>query len=439
MSKRIRRILFYLSILAFLVVGLSVVLYAQGWRLDFRTLEVEKVGGLYVRSRPANAKIALNGEPLRNKSGFFDSGTLMNSLLPQTYTLRLTSPGYRDWERNVEIFPSLVTEVDPAVLVPAEADTVLAGGISAFWILDDEDILARSATGTLALQNQVLPGTEVVGFARNYDRILTRDTKGYYWNDLRTATSTPLTPILREMGLRITTTTSLLVDPENSGQFLISSPTTLALADTVRGAVNVLATTSATSSRSITAATVSRFWISWAVYDSASSTSEIVVFDKFFGAQRTLPPIPGRTEELRWTDSNLLGFYQNDGEFYTYSPGATPIHLGSDVIGFAFTADASMLALQGRTDLEVFDLRDKDEYWRIHLPRAQRITALTWYRDRRHLFVSYPDSTYFLELADRGLENMEKIAGTDEVAYDPENNRFYYLEKDSLLRLDFPD
>lgn len=439
MSKQTRRILFYFSILAFIVGGLGVVFYAQGWRINFGTFEAEKVGGLYVRSRPANAEIFLDGEPLKNKSGFFDAGTLMNSLFPQTYTLRLSSPGYRDWERNVAVAPSLVTEVDPAVLVPAEADPMVTDGISAFWLLDDEDILVRSATGTLALQDQILPGSEVVGFARNFDRILTRDAKGYYWNDLRAATSTQLAPVFRRMNLRVATNTLLLVDPENNGQFLAFNPASLALADTVRETVNVLATTSATSTRSITAATVSRFWISWAVYDAKSSSSEIVVYDKFFGARRILPSIPGKTKELRWTDSNLLGFYQDDGEFYTYSPGGAPLHLASDVIGFSFTDDASMLALQGRTDLEIFDLRDPEEYWRIHLPQAQQITRLTWYRDNRHLFVSYPASTLFLELADRELKNLEEIAATDKVAYDAESNRFYFLEKDRLLRIEFPD
>jgi hypothetical protein len=143
--------------------------------------------------------------------------------------------------------------------------------------------------------------------------------------------------------------------------------------------------------------------------------------------------------KIKWAANSVLGFFQDDGEFYIYNPSTDrPQHLASDVQDFVFTENAAQVVTLGRVDLEAFSLRDKDEYWRIHLPQANRITGISWYRDNQHLLVSYPATTGFLELDDEYLENFTTLAPTDKTVYDSVRNQFYYLDAGKLMRIDFP-
>ncbi|HTY40156.1 MAG TPA: hypothetical protein VMC43_03660, partial [Candidatus Paceibacterota bacterium] len=90
MTLRTRRIFFYSLILAFLLLGTTAVFYAQGWRFDWTARAIQKVGGIYVRSWPADTTVYLNDKRLDRPFSIFDSGLLVSDLFPKTYALRLT-------------------------------------------------------------------------------------------------------------------------------------------------------------------------------------------------------------------------------------------------------------------------------------------------------------------------------------------------------------
>ena len=57
MTRGTRRWLFYGLLALFLIAGASVVLYAEGVRLDFTTGKISKIGAIFVRSYPDDAAI----------------------------------------------------------------------------------------------------------------------------------------------------------------------------------------------------------------------------------------------------------------------------------------------------------------------------------------------------------------------------------------------
>ena len=71
MSHSSRRALFYVLLFVFIVLGTGIILFAQGWRMDFPSFRVSKIGGIYVRSYPENADIFLNGKPIYEPIGIF--------------------------------------------------------------------------------------------------------------------------------------------------------------------------------------------------------------------------------------------------------------------------------------------------------------------------------------------------------------------------------
>lgn len=124
MTLRTRRIFFWSLIPCFVIGGAVAVLYSQGYRVDAATREVTKVGALYVRGYPRDARITLDGEALNTGSWWpLRNGTLDGSLAPGSYRLRAEAPGHRAWDADVVIRPSLVTERKSLILFPEAAAT----------------------------------------------------------------------------------------------------------------------------------------------------------------------------------------------------------------------------------------------------------------------------------------------------------------------------
>lgn len=64
--------------------------------------------------------------------------------------------------------------------------------------------------------------------------------------------------------------------------------------------------------------------------------------------------------------------------------------------------------------------------------------STSWYRDNRHLFIHFPEEIVFLDLGDRGLEQVTPVARTPHGEYLPQQNALYYLENGTLSILRFP-
>jgi len=437
MTRKFRRIVFYLLTLAFIVFGTGTVLYAQGWRLDFTSFLFNKIGAIYVRSFPAEANIFLDGKPVKSSTGFFQAGTLINDLFPKKYKLSLTFPNFKDWERTITVKPSFVAEAKYAVLVPVKSTLVTAGPLKDFWLLGQEP-LVQNATSGLSWQNDPIPGNQVIGWTDDFKSLLTFDNKQgiYYLNDLQDATSTNINTIIRKNGLKLPSKAGFFVDKFSSSQIIVQDPASIGILDLQKGTFATVGTS--TTSTTISAPDASQFWMVWASYDKKKDVSTLMLYSKFLGTTRSAGTVPGLTAKLEWTANNLLGVRQANGEFYIYSLiNDSTSHVASDVKDFKFTDDGSMVAALENRSMEVFSLNTSD-YWRFNLPDTAGIKNITWYKDGEHIFVFYGDRTSFLDLGDTLLENFTTISSGQDEAYDPQNNQFYSEDGGRLLRFDFP-
>ncbi len=437
MIKQWRRRLFYSLTVVFILLGAGAVFYAQGWRLDIKSFAAKKVGAIYVRSLPKEAGIYLNGKPVKNKSGFFQSGTLINDLFPKTYKLKLSLPNYYDWQRTITVQPSLVSEAKYAVLVPVEPAVVFAEPIKNFWIINEEILLQRN-DNDLVFRNQTLKGDEVIEWAKNPQSVLTKDSKNktYIWNDLENNTSTNLSIIFRRSGpATVTLNANFILYPETGFKLLLVSSSSVLSFDIKKSLISTIST----STFHIAEASPSRAWIAWATFDAKKNISQLNLYDLLSEAvKNNQKPLPGRTIKLAWTEENQLGILQNDGGFYMYDAATDKLSsTASDVKNFVFTDDGSAVAALENRSLEVFSLKTED-YWRFNLLEAERVSNIVWYKDRHHLFLIYPDRIKFLDLDDLSQENVTTVAETPNAAYDLKANRLYFLEDGKLMRLDFP-
>lgn len=121
MHKKTRTALFITLILLFAVVTPSVILYSQGYRFDFETKQVVQTGGFYFRALPKSADVYLNGK-FKAKTSIFTGSTLIENILPKTYSVEIKKTGYHTWQKNLEVKEKQVADAKNVVLFPENPD-----------------------------------------------------------------------------------------------------------------------------------------------------------------------------------------------------------------------------------------------------------------------------------------------------------------------------
>lgn len=112
MTRLQRRIIFWLLVLFFILVTPLVLSYALGYSYDWPEHRLVKTGAFYFKSKPAKAKIYINGK-YRGKTS-----RLIKRLKPRTYQVRISMEGDHPWEKQLSIQSRQITEARNIVLFP---------------------------------------------------------------------------------------------------------------------------------------------------------------------------------------------------------------------------------------------------------------------------------------------------------------------------------
>lgn len=91
---------------------LLAIFFGKGYKLNVTQRTVDKTGMLVVKSQPDGAKIYLDNE-WKSATPF-----TFSNLRPKTYLVRVEKDGFSTWEKPVNVYPELVTDIT-AVLVSA--------------------------------------------------------------------------------------------------------------------------------------------------------------------------------------------------------------------------------------------------------------------------------------------------------------------------------
>jgi hypothetical protein len=440
MTRRKRRALFYALLLTFFFIGAGAVLYANGWRFNPLKLEFKKVGAIYVRSYPVDAEIHLDGQPVENKSGFFQSGTLIGDLFPGNHKLQLTLPNYETWEENVSVLPSLVSEVKYAVLIPKNYQSAATGTVENFWLLGNK-VLTKDSKNNLLLGGKKIAAGGVRGWTSDFKNILTyNNALGHYFlYNTDTASNTDINLLLKKLNFNAKQDFKVFVDVEDKRTLVVLQQNKLFALDIQEPALANIYKTGFEFGGGISS---SQFYFAWTEWNAKQNTSTLVVYDKFLKRQSPPPPpeLHGKNSELAWiSGTNKIALLQDDGSLYTYDISSDELSkIADDVKTFAFTDGGDAVAALEHNSLEIFFFNAEKDYYRFNLPDVGRAEGVTWYTDKDHLFIAYPDEIKLLDIQDTSLGYFPVVAHGRLPQYDEKNNVLYFIAADSLKSLDFP-
>jgi hypothetical protein len=446
MKVQTRKRIFYVLVLLFIVIGAAVVMFAEGWRINFSTLEAEKAGGIYVRSYPINAVITLNGKPVQNQSAFLSPGTFISGLFPKTYTLTLSASGYDAWTEMPQVVPSLVTEMKYAVLVPDKATNVATGTAAAAGYFEaDANVVVTNASATILWLGKIIGYGTVVSHSTDLKTAIIRTVSArtgattFLLYDFTNATSTNLSLLLKQSGIPSAPDTNVFIDPYDDTSVITQTPGQIVAIDSDTRRTTVVDTAAAGEAIESPIA-MSPSVMAWAQFSAASGTSQIMVYDKFSGdtVDDSLV-VKGPVLQLAWVRNNVLGILESNNTLYLYNvPNEQLTSLANDVKQFYPAPDGAALAALEYHSLEIFSFTTQD-YYRFNLPEAANVQGLTWYKDDAHLFVQYPDRVAFLDFADTNLKNLTTVSLGTDASYDPQENSLYLIDQgQKILRFDFP-
>jgi len=128
MTYRTRIGILIAFIALFLITAPVVVLYTAGYRWNEKKVRIEKVGLIFLRSRPSYAEIYLDGK-LRPER----TPARLRNLLPSDYDVKVAKKGYSVWEKTLPVGSALTTFAEGIVLwkqnapqtIPATAEATL--------------------------------------------------------------------------------------------------------------------------------------------------------------------------------------------------------------------------------------------------------------------------------------------------------------------------
>src|SRR5437870_1972190 len=115
MTKKTRRIIFYLAIVVFLCLSYVAVLYAQGYKYSFADGKFYKTGSIYLKANRA-ADVYLNNLPTGSTS-FLNHSFTIASILPGQYEVALADKDLYPWHKEITVQEGLVTEFPKIILL----------------------------------------------------------------------------------------------------------------------------------------------------------------------------------------------------------------------------------------------------------------------------------------------------------------------------------
>jgi len=120
MTRRIRRFIFLIFVIFFVVTSAGIALFAQGYRFDFGSLKIVKTGGIFISTSVDGAKIYINDKYIGATSGILNYTILVSGLTPKNYNIFVYKENYYPWNKVVEVKNGMVVELNNIILFPLE-------------------------------------------------------------------------------------------------------------------------------------------------------------------------------------------------------------------------------------------------------------------------------------------------------------------------------
>ena len=115
MTKKSRRIIFFICIILFLLIAPYIVMYSLGYRVDVANKKIVTTGGIYVKALPQGANVIIDSK-INKKTGILSNAVFVQNLLPKQHTVVIKKEGFHDYQKTLEVKEREVTKLEHIIL-----------------------------------------------------------------------------------------------------------------------------------------------------------------------------------------------------------------------------------------------------------------------------------------------------------------------------------
>ena len=423
MTHALRTKLFVLFVALFCIIGVGLLFYTQGYRIDLTTWRIQKTGALYIETSVHPVSIELNNQSYQDKSSFIQRGTFISTVLPKRYRLIIGKDGYASYEKNIAIFPGQVTRLLHILMVPSNIATTTYPRISGDTIVD-------STNGT---------------------QLITYDSAKKVYYAIRLGTP----PTIVNLSSKIATLTrrailAVAFYPQENNRFIVQTQAGLSAIDfganTQTSIIpsaslawwgvrnnNVYAVTT-TSTPAASTSTPPLAAVSISVFDlSLAKIAQTYAFSLPVSSTVALADFSSSRAALVLKDGSLLVYSLNDGSYTRIADAAKAV---------AFSPDGSRLLYQDR-DGKMFAYLFDDDIVSLNAPgktalrvgvlEAARMTNFSWALDEYHVLCIYPDKITLAEITQSEPNEQFTVApGAESSWYDADSKTLFTVASSTL-------
>jgi hypothetical protein len=438
MFYKLRKKLFWLMLVLFIVAGSVFVVYSFGYRLDMKNWKIVQTGGLNVKTTPKTTEIILDGEKINKKAGLFSNEIFVQGLIPGIHNLEVSKEGYFTWKKSANIEPEMVDSFSNIVLMPEnslkeeiyrattseEIVDVLPLGNGGELLLETTietksglyqvlsifdkgnlsflDIFSKkiSSSDNLGLiKNLIIDGTNYNHFLINYyDRSLGKQVF-YLWDKSMPDETTDFSKIISQYFF--SQPQKILFHPFEYNKFIVSTSKKLGILDLDKKVVDYLPPTNPSD---FNLSGNSLFWIDkvgglYSYNLIMKSTAPIAILDeKELSVEKMV---------VSSNSGNILLFLKGGKVVLVKIDGL--IHsIGDNVSNVVFSPDNKKIAYVSGNSVQDYFLEDlfQDVTKKAGeiikaLDNDTAISDLIWFKDSFHLLARSGEKVFFVEIDDR--------------------------------------
>ncbi len=472
---KIRKKLFWLMVLLFIIAGTVFVFYSIGYRLDTKNWEITQTGGLNVKSNPKVTEITLDGERINKQAGLFSNEVFMQGLLPGSHSLQVAKEGYFVWSKNIQIESKMVANFSFITLLAKNPlkETIYNATTSEELInilpLEGSDeilletkektkngtyqvlkIFNKGSLGASEIYKKKIIASENLNFINNliidksnynhflinyYDRSLGKRVF-YLWEKSNPEQASDFSKILGEYFS--SQPNKILFHPFEYNKFFVSTAKKIGILDLDKKEINYL---SATNPLDFSINNNSLFWI-----------DKVGGFYSYNLILKTVTPLAILEEKdlsikkmlISSNSENALIFLDNGKIILARQDGSLK-EIDENIKSPVFSPDNKKIAYISGNFIKVYFLNDlsgdifkkaeeKSEIFAVN----GVISNLIWFKDSFHLMTRAGNNLFFTEIDDRDRVNVFELPlGSDDSYWNSEGFLWQFgsktIEKLNLL------
>lgn len=452
MTLRTRRCIFYSFILIFIVVGVSVIFYSQGWRLVANCkiaelqnckIEFQKTGAVFIETSPKGAEIKINGKIFKDKSGLLQSGTFIDNFLPKNYKIEIKKDGYLAWQKNLSVKSGMVAETGKIILIPEKISpqpVSTSKNAAVFWEKGNKFVFSNGNALYYPGQGEPakLKGNSFIAWSEDGSKFITKDTAiliYYFYDANNISKTTNLNSTFNNLSK--TSISEIIFHPADSNKLVIKAK---------NGALYIL------DLNRLTIETVTqKITVSFAVKNPNIlyvSGSEIRSFnlllktdDLRFKLSKELTE--QKISEIYSNGNAIFVLFQNGGLYIFNQQNPTGLKIASSIKKSVVSPDNKKLAFwDNNYELNIYFIEDyqteivkkSGDITVLNAYRESGIKNVFWYKDSRYLLVETIGNTVnFIEIDDRQLINEYTLSeNSSNLHYEQNSNRLYFIRENKI-------